>query len=204
MKDASRTIREEIRGILVFVGVIWAVFLVDRALFFVEFNEYLGLAPRTLWGIVGIPAMPLLHAGFGHLSGNTIPLLVLLCLLAGSKVRSWAIVANVVVFGGVLLWIFGRGTIDGLPAKHVGASGLVFGLIAFLILSGVFERRIIPLMVTVIVTLFYGGTLIWGVLPGENPHVSWDGHLCGVIAGGLVAYTLTKSRQQKNVVAEEA
>ena len=142
--------------------------------------------PRTLWGTVGIVSMPFLHASWGHLLGNTVPLFILLALLAGSKARSWEIVAGIVVVGGVLLWIFGR------HATHVGASGLIFGLVAFLIISGLLERRIIPLIVSFTVGILYGGTLIWGVLPGTNSQVSWDGHLCGAIAGGLVAWLLTR------------
>jgi membrane associated rhomboid family serine protease len=137
-------------------------------------------------------SMPFLHVGWGHLLGNTAPLLILLALLSGSKARSWEIVAQIVIAGGVLLWIFGRN------ATHVGASGLIFGLVAFLVISGLLERRIIPLIVSFAVGILYGGTLIWGILPGTDSRVSWDGHLCGAIAGGLVAWLLTREPKQKS------
>ena len=190
MKDASHSIGQELKGIAIFVGVVWGVFILTWIVFFVDFNSF-GLVPRTLWGTVGIVSMPFLHAGWGHLLGNTVPLFILLTLLAGSKARSWEIVAEIVVAGGVLLWIFGRN------ATHVGASGLIFGLVAFLIISGLLERRIIPLIVSFAVGILYGGTLIWGVLPGTDSQVSWDGHLCGVIAGGLIAWLLTREPKQK-------
>ena len=111
-------------------------------------------------------------------------------MLAGSKARSWEIVELIVVGNGVLLWIFGRN------ATHVGASGLIFGLAAFLIISGILEKRIIPLVVSLVAGILYGGMLIWGVLPGRNTEVSWEGHLCGAIAGGLIAWFLTKEPKQ--------
>jgi membrane associated rhomboid family serine protease len=85
-----------------------------------------------------------------------------------------------------LLWLFGR------PANHIGASGLIFGLIAFLIVSGLLERRFVPLVISVVVIFFYGGSLLLGVVPRLGSHVSWDGHLFGAVAGGIIAYVLTR------------
>lgn len=118
MHNASHTIKEELHGVLLFVGTIWAVFLVSLAL---PSIDLWGVVPRTLVGLVGIPAMPFLHANLHHIVSNTVPRLVLLCLLAGSKARSWEIVTAVVLLGGLLLWFCGR------PAIHIGASGLISG-----------------------------------------------------------------------------
>jgi membrane associated rhomboid family serine protease len=183
MKNASHTIREELRGILIFLGVIWSVFLLS---FLLPSLKSFGVVPRTLVGLVGVPAMPFLHKDIAHLLGNTIPLLVLLVLLAGSKARSWTIVAIIVLLGGLLLWAFGR------PATHIGASGLIFGLVVFLLFSGILERRLVPLLVSLLVGVLFGGTLIWGILPRFGSSVSWDGHLWGAVAGGIVSYLLTR------------
>ncbi len=185
MKDETHTIRRELKGILIFLGVIWGALILNWIVYPVDFNSY-GLVPRTLSGAIGVVSMPFLHAGPGHLLGNTVSLFVLLALLAGSKVRSWGTVAEIILLGGALLWLFGR------SVTHVGASGLVFGLVFFLIVAGLLERRIISLIVSFIVGILYGGTLIWGVLPGAGPQVSWDGHLCGAIAGGLIAWLQTR------------
>jgi membrane associated rhomboid family serine protease len=192
MQTSSHTIGEELRGILVFIGVIWAVFLLTWVF---PSLDSLGVTPRTLVGLVGIAAMPFLHGNLHHLLSNTVPLFILLALLAGSKARSWEIVVDVSLLGGLLLWLFGR------PATHIGASGLIFGLIAFLIVSGLLERRPVPLLVSLVVGFFYGGTLLWNVLPRLGSQISWDGHLWGAVAGGIVAYVLTRAfKRQMEIV----
>jgi membrane associated rhomboid family serine protease len=183
---AKHAIRDELFGVLAFVGLIWCVFVVGHVLPFRL--ESFGVTPRTLIGLVGIPAAPFLHANLGHLLANTIPLTILLLLLAGSKAESWVIVVYITLLGGALLWMFGR------PATHIGASGLIYGLIAFLVLSGIWERRIVPLIISVVVGIFYGGTLVSGILPSSISYISWEGHLFGAIAGGIVAYLLTTER----------
>ena len=193
MRNAAHTIREELGGIVAFLAVVWGVFVVSRV---IPNLDSFGVIPRTLRGLAGIPAMPFLHADLHHILSNTVPLFILLALLAGSKARSWEIVVEVVLLGGLLLWLFGR------SGDHIGASGLIFGLIVFLILSGFLEKRPVPLAVAVLVGFVYGGTLIFGVLPRLGSNVSWDGHFCGAVAGGIVAYALTRESQQQNEEAK--
>jgi membrane associated rhomboid family serine protease len=183
MPGASHTIREEIHGVVLFVGTIWAVYFVS--LVYPNVDRY-GVVPRRLGGLVGIAAMPFLHANLQHLISNTVPLVILLILVAGSRAESWEVVAVISCLGGLLLWIFGR------PAVHIGASGLISGLATFLILSGFLEQRIVPLLIALLVGFLYGGTVLLGVVPRFGSQVSWDGHLFGAIAGGLVAYALTR------------
>jgi membrane associated rhomboid family serine protease len=180
----QHTIQQEIKGVVAFVAAIWAVFLLEYVLPF-DLTSF-GLVPRTLTGLVGIPAMPFLHANLQHILSNTVPIFILLILLAGSRANSWAVVVAVVLLSGVLLWLFGR------SATHIGASSLVFGLIAFLIVSGFLERRFVPLVISVAVIFFYGGSLLLGVVPRLRSHISWDGHLFGAVAGGIIAYVLTR------------
>ena len=181
---AKHAVREELHGVLLFVAVVWCVFLVGLVLP-VQINAF-GITPRSLVGLIGIPISPFLHANLRHLLGNTVPLTILLLLLAGSKARSWLTVIYIVLLGGALLWLFGR------PATHVGASGLIYGLIAFLIVSGFLERRVVPMVISLVVGILYGGTLLAGIVPTLGSHVSWEGHLFGAIAGVLVARMLSK------------
>ena len=183
---AKHTVREELYGVLAFMSFVWCVFIVGHVLPFRL--ESFGVTPRTLRGLIGIPAAPFLHANLAHLISNTIPLSVLLLLLAGSKAQSWAIVTYIVFLSGTLLWLFGR------PATHIGASGLIYGLIAYLLATGIREQRIVPMIISMVVGFLYGGTLASGVLPSSASHISWEGHLFGAIAGGVIAYLLTKQR----------
>ncbi|HMF37950.1 MAG TPA: rhomboid family intramembrane serine protease [Isosphaeraceae bacterium] len=194
MADSSHTIREEINAVALFVGAIWAVFFISLA--FPALDQY-GVIPRRIVGLVGIPAMPFLHANFQHLLGNTIPLVVLLILLAGSRAESWQVVLDVALLGGLLLWIFGR------EAVHIGASALISGLTAFLIVAGLLEQRIVPLLIALIVGFLYGGSLILGVIPRFGSNISWDGHLCGAIAGGIAAYALARGTGKQPAEAKQ-
>ncbi len=185
----KHSVRDELLGVLIFVGVVWAVFLLGLILPF-SLNSF-GLQPRSAGGLIGIPLMPFLHADWKHILSNTVPLTVLLLLLAGSRANSGLIVTGIVLLGGAMLWVFGR------PAVHVGASGLIFGLIAFLIVSGVMERRLVPLLIAVLVGFFYGGTLLSGIIPDFGSRVSWDGHLLGAVAGGLLAGILARNSAKR-------
>jgi membrane associated rhomboid family serine protease len=132
--------------------------------------------------MIGIPASPFLHGSLGHLTSNTVPLIILLTLLAGSRARSWETVLEIIFLGGGLLWVLGRSAI------HVGASGLIYGLIAFLLVSGFREKRLVPMLIAILVGFLYGTTLLAGILPTAGAQVSWDGHLWGAVAGGLIGY----------------
>ncbi|EIJ35464.1 rhomboid family intramembrane serine protease [Thiothrix nivea] len=184
MKDHVHRIREELPAVILFLLAIWGVFVLDR---FLPLEQY-GLIPRDWGGLVGVVTMPFLHANFPHLLNNSVPLAVLLTLLAGSRADSRLAVILVAVAGGLLLWLFGRG-----HSLHIGASGLVFGLAVFLIVSGILEKRTVPLLVSVFVAFTYGTTLLGGILPWQ-PGVSWDGHLFGGIAGALVAWLLVRKK----------
>lgn len=182
MQDHVHRIREELPAVILFIMAIWGVFLLDRILPL----ERLGLIPRDFGGLIGVFTMPFLHANFTHLLNNTVPLAILLTLLAGSRADSRVAVIMIAVLGGLLLWLLGRG-----GSIHIGASGLVFDLAVFLIVSGILERRTIPSFISVLVTLFYGSSLLGGILPWQ-PGVSWDGHLFGGVAGALVAWVLVR------------
>lgn len=176
---------EELHGIVLFLMAIWVAYFAGPLLPFDPRSW--GLQPRTVHGLVGIVTMPFLHLNLAHLLANTVPLFVLLSLLAGSQARSWEIVIDTELVGGVLLWLFGR------PAIHIGASGLVFGLTAFLIISGFLERRMLAILVALLVIFLYGGTLLWSIIPRPGSIVSWDGHLFGAIGGLCVAFARAPS-----------
>ena len=185
-----------------FVGAIWIVFLVDWILPWEGFQS-LGLVPRTLSGAWGIVGMPFVHMNFDHIISNTVPLLVLITLLAVTE-KGWGDIAAIVVVGGILLWIFGHAEAPGGErVVHGGASGLIFCLIALMIVVGFVEKKLLPMLVGVGVGLFYGTTVLFGVLP-THPGVSWDGHLTGAVAGIVVAFFHKKGKKEKTGKTVEA
>ncbi|MEM7045792.1 MAG: rhomboid family intramembrane serine protease, partial [Pseudomonadota bacterium] len=155
-----------------------AVFLLDLILPL----EKLGLVPRSLVGLIGIVTMPFLHGSFGHLLSNSLPLVILLGLMVLSRPRPWSTLVLLTLISGAALWLLGR------PAIHIGASGLIYALMGFLIGAGVLERRLVPALVALFVGVTYGFSIIGGILPGQ-PGVSWEGHLFGLIAGAALAWT---------------
>ncbi len=161
------------------VTTMWVAEGADQLAFDGDLDRF-GIVPRTLDGLTGVALAPLLHAGFGHLLANTVPLLVLGALIALKGLRRLVTVAvGVTVLGGLGVWVFGRSAI------HLGASGVVFGFFGYLVAAGVFERRLRSVVLAVIAVLLYGG-LVWGALPG-TPGVSWESHLAGLLAGVVVA-----------------
>jgi membrane associated rhomboid family serine protease len=149
-----------------------------------------GIRPLETDGLSGIIFAPLLHANWGHLIANTGPALVLgfLVTLAGMSRFIYA-TAIVWILGGFGTWLIGNvGAPAGVETNHIGASGLIFGWLTFLIVFGFFTRKVWQIVVGVVVLFIYGGVLL-GALPGTFG-VSWQGHLCGGIAGVIAAYLL--------------
>lgn len=176
----------------VFAATLWLVFIADRILPG-DFNRW-GIIPRHLDGIWGILFSPFLHANLSHLLSNFLPVMLLLALLLATQPNAWSTVLQIVLLGGLLLWIFGR------PAVHVGASGLIYGLIAYLMAAGFRQGRFGPALAALLVGFLYGGTLLSGVLPTVGPHVSWDGHLTSAIAGALLGYFSTSNADPSNSI----
>ena len=148
-----------------------------------------GIRPLEVDGLWGILWAPLLHANWAHLVANTVPALVLgfLVSLAGMARFVYATVI-VWLLGGLGTWLIGN-LGSQYETNHIGASGLIFGWLTFLIVFGFFTRHPWQIVVGIVVFLVYGG-ILWGALPGTFG-VSWQGHLCGGIAGVFAAYVLS-------------
>ena len=172
-----------------FVAVLWVAEIAD-AVTDGSLDRY-GIRPRSEDGLVGIAAAPLLHGGWAHLEANSLPLLVLGALVAAvSTARYVAVLAWSWVVSGVGVWLVAPSN-----SLTVGASGLVFGLLTYLLVVGFLERSPVRILVGVAVFLLYGGVLL-GALPG-TPGVSWQGHLFGAVGGVLAAYSLAGRRRSR-------
>ncbi len=167
--------------IAVMLGAMWALEIVDLAPS-TPFDRW-GVRPRTLRGLFGIAFAPFLHVSFGHLIANTIPFVVLGAAIALGGIRQIVEVTVIVaVVSGLGVWLFGSAN-----TVHLGASGLVFGYLTYLVTRGLIARNVWWILGGLVVLAFYGG-LLWGLLP--TPRVSWLGHLFGAIGGVLAAWVL--------------
>lgn len=162
------------------VALLWVIEVVDLATG--NALDLYGIAAREPDGLGGIAAAPFLHFGFGHLASNSVPLLVLGFVTALSGIRRFlAVSALIIVADGIGVWL--------LSPSHsitIGASGLIFGLFGYLVVRGFVERKVLGIAVGVVIAAFWGGSFLLGVLP-TNTGVSWQGHLCGLVAGVVTA-----------------
>jgi len=171
--------------VAVMAVLMWAVEVIDVFTGDLDAN---GIRPRDPEGLVGIVTAPFLHAGFGHLLGNTLPFMGLGVLVAvGGLARVAAVTAIVAIVAGLGTWLTAA---DG--TVHVGASGMVFGYAAYLVGRGVFSRRLAHIAVGVAVLAVYGTTLGLGLLPEAG--ISWQGHAFGALGGLLAARALDSRR----------
>ncbi len=187
MSELQRTRRERpglaepVRPVLLVVAmsaVMWAEEIVDTVLGG-DLDRF-GIRPRHLDGLDGVALAPFLHDGLGHLVANTIPFLVLGAAIALSSARRFlTVTAIVALVGGLGTWLTGSSR-----SVVIGASGLVFGYLTYLVTRGLFARRPAYLLGGLVVLALYGGVL-WGLLP--RPGISWQGHLFGAIGGILAA-----------------
>jgi membrane associated rhomboid family serine protease len=179
----------------VLLAAMWVLEVVDVPLD--RRLDRFGIRPRQVDGLDGIVLAPFLHLGFGHLIANTVPFLVLggVICLSGAK-RFVQVTVIVGVISGIGVWLTG--------ATHslvVGASGLVFGYLTYLVVRGIFARNLLYLAGGVLVLAVYGGVL-WGLLP--RPGISWQGHLFGAIGGIVAAAVLHGSTDDDQAGATSA
>ncbi len=166
-----------------FVALLWAIALLNWALGLGP--DDFGVRPRELAGLAGILFAPLVHAGIGHLIANSPPLLVLgtamLYLYPNAALR---VLPAVYLGPGIAVWLFARGGV------HVGASGLIYGLVSYILVAGLIRRDRRAIAASLLVSFMYG-TLAWGVLPIQ-PGVSWETHLAAASIGIALAIALRR------------
>jgi membrane associated rhomboid family serine protease len=178
---ARANFRLAVKIALGFVALLWVIQLSNWALDLgpAEF----GVRPRQLAGLPGILVAPLMHGGFGHLIANSPPLAVLGTAMLYLYPRSALRVLPAVYLGpGIAVWLFAQGS------SHVGASGLVYGLVSYIFVAGLIRRDKRAIAASLLVAFMYGG-LVWGVLPIEVG-VSWETHLAAALIGVTLAIAL--------------
>lgn len=165
---------------ILFVAIIWGVFIIDFLLPGISFDYY-GIHPRKLNGLTGIIISPFLHGGLSHIVANSIPLLILSALLRvsiGAK-QMLAVMFFGILGSGLGTWLFSSG---GLV---IGASGLVFSLIGFLLADAYYRPSLRSWAVAILSFFLYGGAL-WSLF-GFLPYISWAAHFWGLVSGIAIA-----------------
>ena len=178
-EQARDNFRLAARLSLSFVALLWLIPLLGWGL---ELERF-GVRPRQWSGLPGILVAPMLHAGFIHLIANSLPLLVLgTAMLQLYPTAAFRVLPAVYLGPGIAVWLFAR---EGI---HVGASGLVYGLVSYIFVAGLIRRDRRAIAASLLVAFMYG-TLVWGVLP-IRVGVSWETHLAAALIGVLMAIML--------------
>lgn len=184
MADLGRELRLHGWTLGVAIALLWAIEIAS-ALTGHSLVAF-GIHPRETVGLIGIATAPFLHGSFDHLIANTLPFLILGWLvLVRETWHFFAVSAITAIVAGLGTWLVGAS-----GSVHVGASGVIFGYLGYLMLGGWFERRIGTIVGSIAVAVLYGG-LVVGVLPG-TPGISWEGHLFGFLGGVLCAWLLAR------------
>jgi membrane associated rhomboid family serine protease len=172
-------------------------------LWFLEFFDQLsgheldqfGIHAQEIDGVPEIFTAPFLHAGWNHLISNSLPFFVLGFLVLLSGVARWLLSSLIIIVtSGMTAWF--------LTPPHtiiLGASGLIFGWLTYLLARGIWSRRPAQVVIAVVVLLVYGG-FIWGVLP-SSPGISWQAHLGGALGGVFAAWLLHRRASRQLVPA---
>jgi len=162
-----------------FVVLLWMIKLTEITLE-ADFSTA-GLYPLESRGLLGILLGPLIHGNLSHLAANSLPLIILgMGIFYFYTPIAYRVFFFIYFTSGMMLWFGGR------EGYHIGASGLIYGFAAFLLISSILRKNIRLMAISLLVVFLYGG-LVWGLLP-IDPNVSWEGHLFGGIAGVVVAF----------------
>ena len=185
-RNVTRSLKAQTVTLGASVGALWVAFAVNTVLGGALLR--FGIVPRTADGLLGIFVAPFLHANLNHLIANTIPFLLFGWLVMLRDRKHFLPVTLFALLGsGLLAW-----TLGAPGSVHVGASGVIFGYLGFLLLSGWYARSFTSVVLSVGVALLWGGAVMQ-VLPG-TPGISWQGHLGGLIGGILAARRFRENR----------
>ncbi len=184
--------RQPIKMAVALVAILWALHLL-RIFHILPYSPVdWGLYPRRIFGLKGILTAPLAHSDWKHLISNSVPLLAMVTVIwAFFKRVAWQSFLMIYLFTGIAVWLFARSVF------HIGASGVVYGLVSFVFWSGVFRRSLKSIVLSLIVIVVYT-PMFAGILPNQEG-ISWESHLIGGVVGILVAWWFKRDLEPEEI-----
>jgi membrane associated rhomboid family serine protease len=183
----------QLEGLIVLGGIVAIMWLLEavNSLDSNALSTHDGIYARNVDHLWAIFTAPFLHFSFQHLIANTIPFVFMGVIIALQGARRLLLVTLIiVVIGGLGTWLIAPANSD-----TAGASGVVFGYATYLFARGFFDRSALELLTGLVVGVVWGGALLSSIVPHYG--VSWQGHVCGAIAGVIAAYLLRRERPPK-------
>jgi membrane associated rhomboid family serine protease len=185
--DAESLVAEARRALFVmvaFLAILWLVQLINVADHY-QLDRY-GIRPRDLASLPYILTAPFLHVSWTHIESNSGPLFIFGFLAAyRGVVRFLSLTALLIVVSGLAAWFFGAaGTIG------VGASGVVFGYLGYILVRGFFDRHGIDILIGAVMALCFAYQFTV-LLPQAG--IGWQDHIGGLV-GGVVGGWLFRDR----------
>lgn len=190
MKEKTIKAIEALRFPFLFIVLMWIVHLFKAG---TGFNlSSLGIYPRELSGLSGVITAPLIHGDWQHLISNTVPLAALGAIIF-LFYRRVAVKSFVIIYllTGIGVWLLAR------SVYHIGASGVVYGLVSFVFWNGIFRRSFKSIALALVILVMYSGYFL-GIVPGQQG-ISWESHLYGAIAGIIVSWLFKNSLEHDEV-----
>ncbi len=175
----------------IFLFILWMVKIIE-VLFNIDLSVF-GIYPLAIRGLPGILFSPFIHADFGHLFNNSLPLFFLgVALFYFYSEVAIRVFILTYILTGLMVWVAGRN------AWHIGASGLVYGLASFLFFSGIIRRHFRLIALSLLIVFLYG-SMVWGIFPGTYENVSWESHMLGFFVGIVLAVAFRNRGPQRPV-----
>ncbi|HJN33630.1 MAG TPA: rhomboid family intramembrane serine protease [Prochlorococcus sp.] len=172
------------------MGIAWLQEIIDQLFFSGRWN--LPLGPGLPWW--GLLTAPFSHAGFGHLISNTVIFIPLSWLVLTKGIRDYIAVLIAVVVMEIPVWLF-------WPRGSHGMSGILYGLLGYLLLIGFLERRFMAILLSIICLILFGSYLT-ALIPGVSPAgVSWIGHASGFVGGVFTAFAISTRDSSENGIS---
>ncbi|MFZ1706182.1 MAG: rhomboid family intramembrane serine protease [Saprospiraceae bacterium] len=186
----------KIRFPLAILALLWGIEIYE--VLFDKNLMYYGIYPRDLGSLPYILTAPFIHSDWNHLFGNSSPILALMVIMALFYPRVATLSYVFILIGtGFLVWLFARGN-----SYHIGASGVVYGLVSFVFWTGLFRKNIKSVILALIMIILYSG-LFQNLFPSEEANISWESHLFGGIMGLVTAFLFKNVKEEDEEIEED-